>query len=369
MYEIVKEQLNERQLLHKLDQYPGLIPVGLDLVERQLIWRDLDRYHPYEGFFRNTIKSVDSLQPLVSKRPQIDYFTTDIDVLHNAAIVRDSIYPSGFIFHMARCGSTLLAKSLARSRTNLVLSEAAPHNLIWPYLGDHDLATIEPNATNMQLFTNLVLAMGRRRVAEHQHHFIKFTSVDLLLIEFIMTAFPTVPAIFLYRDPAEVLVSLLTRGRAGWAAQQDSAWGRLIATKANTTHDNETLTFLGAALRSFLSCALEANVSRLHYLHYRQLTPENLPRILAAFNLNYPDKEVEKMKTQFSHYSKADYRATPFEPDSEKKQKAVTVELSAQSSQQLDPLYAQLVRSPRNLIPLLNLCGNECSVNPNDNLS
>ncbi len=347
MFEIVKHPLNERQLLHELEQRRGLIPIGLNLEERQLIWRDLDHYHPYEGFFRNTIKSINALQPLVTKQTQIDYFTTDVAVLHSSAVVRDSIYPSGFIFHMGRCGSTLLAKALARSRSNLIFSEAAPHNMIWPYLGGQQLAAIEKSDANLNLYRNLILAMGRRRLPAHRYHFIKFTSFDVLFLDFILTAFPTVSVIFLYREPAEVLVSLLAR-EASWVRYKDAAWGRFIAgTDTFTTSD--TLTFFSNALRNFMSTALESKAQGVYYLNYSQLTADNLPTILTVFDVDYSDAELTQMQSQFGRYSKADFSTVPFVADKSQKQRAQTPEMSELVSRQLEPLYMQLAQSRRNI--------------------
>ena len=48
---------------------------------------------------------------------------TPIEAL--AALPR-GLAPSGFVFHMSRCGSTLCAQALARDPSNIVLSEPGP---------------------------------------------------------------------------------------------------------------------------------------------------------------------------------------------------------------------------------------------------
>ena len=42
---------------------------------------------------------------------------------------------AGFIFHMSRCGSTLLSQALAAFESNIVVSEAAPLRSILPAAG------------------------------------------------------------------------------------------------------------------------------------------------------------------------------------------------------------------------------------------
>ena len=51
---------------------------------------------------------------------------TPIDALLEWQERSPAVPPSGFIFHMSRCGSTLAARMLAASPRNIVLSEADP---------------------------------------------------------------------------------------------------------------------------------------------------------------------------------------------------------------------------------------------------
>ncbi len=324
-----------------------MIPVKIDLDLGQLIWRDLGRYHPYEGFFRKTLQTIDSLQTTLATQPEAEYFTTEIDVLSSTDVTKDSIYPSGFIFHLGRCGSTLLAKALMRSRTNLVFGEAGPHNAIWPYLGKQDLISIDWTDDTQCIYRNLILAMGRKRLPSYKYHFIKFTSFDILFIHFIMAAFPDVPALFIYREPAEVLVSLHQRN-ANWLRHQNSAWGRFISGTDSTNDD--TLIYFCNALQNSMQSALGGAKLGLHYLDYRLLTKENFPKILSVFDVHYSDKTLTQMQFQFKRYSKNDFRAVPFASDKQEKQQALTPEIVAAASQQLDPLYEQLRASSQNII-------------------
>ncbi len=348
MYEIIKHSLNHQQFLHQWEQCPGLIPIGIELEQQQLVWRDMGHYHPYEGFFRKTLQSFNTMQTQMNRRSQVDYFTTDIKVLHDDAVVRDSLYPSGFIFHMGRCGSTLLVKALSQSRSNLVISEAAPHNLIWPYLGGEQIASIEKSVTNLTLYRNLILAMGRKRRPEYQYHFIKFTSFDILFFDFIRAAFPSVPALFIYRDPVEVLASLLKK-EASWLAHKDSAWGHFIMGKELNANCS-TETFFSNALQHSMLTALQSETQGLRYLNYQQLTVDNLPTILTALNISYTDKDLVQAQNEFTRYSKADYRCIPFQSDNVQKQQVLSSENSTLMSQQLHPLYTRLVQSSRNIV-------------------
>ena len=344
--------LGAEQLAARLDSIPGLIPVRIDLEQGKLLWRDLGRYHLYEGFFKNSMAALDGLQSI--RRPGVptEYWVTDVEVLLDPDILRQSIPPSGFIFHMGRCGSTLLAKSLARSRSNLVFGEANPHQQFWAYLsgsgsGSGSL-TVARTQRNLNLYRRLVLAMGRRRLDSYRRHFCKFTSFDTLFIDFIMTAFPNTPAIYLYRDPAEVLVSYW-RKKAGWLGYQGTPWGDFMAGPDATGQGDEP-TYFSEVIRNCFMTVLRCDAPNLRFLHYDALRVENLPAIWSWLGVDYPSQDRLLMQDQFGRYSKSDFISVPFRPDRENKRKALTAEARALSERHLAPLYDRLSASPRNLV-------------------
>jgi len=114
--------------------------------------------------------------------------------------------PTGFIFHMSRCGSTLVAQMLAALPQNIVLSEAPPIDAV---LDTKYRAADVSDEMRLAWLRWLVSAMTYRRRAVEQHAFIKFDCWHILDLPLIRRAFPKVPWIFLYREPVEVLTSQL----------------------------------------------------------------------------------------------------------------------------------------------------------------
>src|ERR1043166_3127673 len=49
---------------------------------------------------------------------------TSVEVLREIYEQRRGLEPAGFIFHMSRCGSTLISQMLAAVKRNIVISEA-----------------------------------------------------------------------------------------------------------------------------------------------------------------------------------------------------------------------------------------------------
>lgn len=114
-----------------------------------------------------------------------------------------SIAPDGFIFHMSRCGSTLVAQMLAATAEHIVISEAPPL----------DAAVRQAQAgcgmsmdERVRLLRAMVAALGRTG-EKAARYFVKLDSWHTLALPLFRRAFPETPWVFLYRDPVEVMVS------------------------------------------------------------------------------------------------------------------------------------------------------------------
>jgi hypothetical protein len=108
--------------------------------------------------------------------------------------------PDGFIFHMSRCGSTLVARMLAALPGTALVSEAAPLDAIVRLA----LGADWPEARGIAALRAMVGALGGRPSARYV---VKLNSWHALALPLFRLAFPDVPWLFLYRDPAEILAS------------------------------------------------------------------------------------------------------------------------------------------------------------------
>jgi hypothetical protein len=290
---------------------PGLIPVHLDAVRRRALWMDLSGYHCYDGSFRRSLAAYATILAGARHPSEPWQCESSLDFLRSAAYGADCISPSGFIFHAGRCGSTLLAKVLARSQEHMVFGEGGPHNQIWDVIsGDRHSAPV--------LFRNLLLQTGRRRLPSYRAHIVKFTSFNVLQFEVIRAAFPEVPALFLFRKPAQILASY-RRGNPGWM-------GRDIGV-GTIWHSAE------AAVASFFQAALGAG-RNLACLDYADLTPETLTGVLDYFRLDPCTEDLALMRGEFRWDAKAN-RMWSTEP-------AADPESEFPVSRELQELYKEL---------------------------
>jgi hypothetical protein len=118
------------------------------------------------------------------------------------------LQPSGFVFHMSRCGSTLVSQMLAALASNLVVSEASPIDAVvqaahwWPDLDE---------TRHAAWLTSIVGAFGQQRGGDERRYFVKLDCWHTLALPLFRRAFPAVPWVFLYRDPIEVLASQVSQ--------------------------------------------------------------------------------------------------------------------------------------------------------------
>ena len=286
--------LSQRDILTELGMRDGLIPINLDLAQRRILWADLTKYHCYHGFFHDALNSWAAI-----RGASLDTFTSSLDILESIRIP-NSLAPTGFIFHAGRCGSTLLAQVLARSRENIVFGEAAPHNQIWNRPGGVDSIHGSSCQTGAEAIVwNLFLAMGRRRLPSYRSHIVKFTSFNILRFRQIRAAFPGVPALFLFREPGEMLESYF-HSRPAWMGREQGI-GVTPATPF-------------AAVDAFFRAALSICDPDFRCLDYARLTPESMPQILTFLRLNPNSGEQKLMQSGFSWDAKSGSIPRPFVP-------------------------------------------------------
>ena len=125
--------------------------------------------------------------------------------------VADSIQglaPTGFIFHMSRCGSTLIAQMLAALDRAVVISEAAAiDEVIQAGLSLPELSCHE----QIRWLRQVVTGLGQRHTGGESLYFLKLDSWHIHRLPLIREAFPGVPWIFVSRNAEEVIASQLRR--------------------------------------------------------------------------------------------------------------------------------------------------------------
>lgn len=129
---------------------------------------------------------------------------TSLTTLIDAAPVQMAV-PDGLIFHLSRCGSTLVAQMLAAIPGATIVSEPPPlDGVIQLIQANPDL----PTTAAIALLRAMAGALGRPDNDGATGPFvIKLDSWHSRALPLLRQAFPDAPWIFLYREPIDILVS------------------------------------------------------------------------------------------------------------------------------------------------------------------
>jgi hypothetical protein len=245
--------------------------------------------------------------------------------------------PTGFIFHMSRCGSTLIAQMLAALPQNVVISEAGPVDAV---LRAHLHVPGVTADERMRWLQWIVSALGRRRDEQAAHYFIKFDAWHTIDLPLIARAFPGVPWVFVARAPTEVIVSHLKRRGAHtlpWVVEPQ-LFGLDKETAVETPPAEYCARVLAAICRAALAHYHSAGAGLI--LDYRQLPGAIESHLLDFFRVSYTEAERQLMRrtAQFD----AKNPALNFTADTDAKRRAATAEVQQAAARWLDQLYLQL---------------------------
>lgn len=253
----------------------GWLPIGVDWRHGrpEIDWCLARCERLREPFFEDTVRRLVA-------RPFNKVFRrrTDVESLESWAERRPGLIPNGFIFHMSRCGSTLAAQMLAARSDSVVLSEPAPFDSM---LRSKDNRAAIAEDQRILWLRALISAMGQPRTGGERYFFVKFDCWHTLSLPLIRRAFPSVPLVFLYREPREVLAShLRQRGVQTVAGLLDSRLFGIDRAAAVTMSAAEYCARVLGAI-----CAAAACDRSLWLVNYRQLPGALFETILPRFGV------------------------------------------------------------------------------------
>jgi hypothetical protein len=265
-------------------------------------WADLSEERFVEPFFDETVArwmSGPQAKPLVR---------TGLDALV-ALDSEPTLEPAGMIFHLSRCGSTLVSRLLCTVPGVVVLAEPAPLNALLRL--DHSLVD---DATLARLVRLVVRALGRRRHADERRLVLKCTSWNIRRRAVLAAAFPDTPWIWVQRDPVHVVASLLAEP-PGWLGLQARPLGaaRLFGLDPATVLAMSPIEFAARVLGSMLDAAAADPDGRL-LVDYADLPAAVWQRVAPHFGLQADAATADGMLEQSRFYSK-DSRSRVFTGD------------------------------------------------------
>ena len=157
------------------------------------------------------------------------------------------------------------------------------------------------------------------------------------------------PAMFLYRDPVEVVASTLRDTTAVLWAKGKRQAGFLTGLDWRETVEMRDVEYLAHCFARYFEMA-ERNSGRISPLNYVDITPDNFPAILErGLRFDPGADELALMLEQFQYYSKDDSNEQRFKFDSVEKRASITEADKALIDDLCRDLIEKLDRNPTNL--------------------
>ena len=322
----------------------GFDPQPTVIREALVRWMEFGSTPLAEPFLYHTIDRLQNAQPRARE------IETDLETLLRVGSRLPPVRPAGFIFHVSRCGSTLIANALKTSDRALVVSESRPvTHLLRPRseaVGAY--LTGRWDETRRALLNSLFSLFAHYRLGQAEPLVIKFMSINILCLRLVRSYWPDVPCVVVIRDPVEVMVSSLPGG--GWMsfkqrpeqAREMFGWPEESRTSADMTDEE----FAARVLGRYCASALEAVDDKCMVVDYVELNPGRMRDIASFFGIELPAGE-ERFHEVFSSYAKDPKKTARFKDDRELKQRRASVLVRSAANRWAMDSYSELRKRTR----------------------
>lgn len=237
--------------------------------------------HPYNSGYLSVVSSLDWI---IEMAPTVQ-----------------SVAPSAFIFHVSRCGSTLLSQLLSLNQRHIVLSEAP---LLDHILRLSLLTKNRPVQQQEQLFQAVLRLLSQPRSGQETHLFVKLDSWHLMLHETIRRLFPTTPFILLYRSPDEVVQS--HRKRRGMQAIPGLIAPEFFGFTTDQIAGIDLDVYMATILHRYFETMIQVTETDPNclLLNYQAAGMSMMRELIAFLNLNPTEAEYAAMVHRCGYHGK-----------------------------------------------------------------
>ncbi len=266
----------------------GWTPVHVAVGQSRIDWAML-RDPPAHAFFEHDAD-------IAMRRPFNALFArrTPIDVLDAFAAQPNAAAPAGFLFHMSRAGSTLIARMLAQIPSVIVLPEPQPFDGVLRRYA-RDPSDVDAAVRALRGLAQ-AFADGERRIV------VKLHAWHVLALPLLRRAFPGVPWAFAAREPRAVLRSQqrepgpeVIAGTIPPAALGTAALPQ-AASVAAVPGERDAADYRARVIAAFCTAALRhADDPRAVFVDYEQLPAAVAWRIAPVFGVDVAPNDRERM--------------------------------------------------------------------------
>ncbi|MGZ4068219.1 MAG: sulfotransferase family protein, partial [Bacteroidia bacterium] len=239
------------------------------------------RSHPYNSAKFRSVSSLDSMIEWSGLLPEI----------HRPA----------FIFHVSRCGSTLVSQLIGLDEKYTVLSEVPLFDELLRV--SHKLNNIDERRQK-KLFQAAVKFVGQSRTGSGDHLFIKTDSWHICFHKRLRQFYPDAPFFLLYRSPDEVVYShqKLRGMQAVPGLIEPEIFGLDKKEIKDLTLDAYTARVLENYLLLFEKVAAQDKLARL--FDYRDGAMDIMMNMGKYLKINWGEGHIENMHKRVGFHSK-----------------------------------------------------------------
>lgn len=326
----------------------GWLPVGIGFESSGVTarWLEFRASELVEPFFQQTIRR------LRMRRPPVREQVSDVKALVDYADGLPSVPPAVVIFHVSRCGSTLLVNALKTGDRVVALSEARPISALSSPVLVRKLAGHDRSLQGRRRLLDSVVQLFAHDSGQAPKVVIKCNAVSVLEISQMRAVWPAVPFVVVIRNPIEVIVSNLA-GPASWVrgrhiapgSQSVFGWsGREVARMS----DEE---YCARGLGCFYEAIGTQIDDRCQLVDYGDLDPARVRALAEWCGIALPPADSESFARAFAGYAKDPTGQRMFEPDKERKQREASASLVAVVGRWAQEQYEMLQRGTPVVFP------------------
>ena len=201
------------------------------------------------------------------------------------------------IFHVSRCGSTMISQSLATSSENVMISEAP---IIDEILRNDNIDSHKKTV----LLKAVMTLLGQKRFAEQKHLIIKLDAWHIFNAYFLRSIFPEIPFALLYRNPIEVLKS--HQKLAGMHMIPNLLPANVFGITDKEMGEISLYQYGALVLEKYFQEFLDFYKSdqKVTKLDYNKGMKNVIEKFISFIHVDYSDAELEKMYERLNKHSK-----------------------------------------------------------------
>jgi len=208
-----------------------------------------------------------------------------------------SVELKSLVFHVSRCGSTMLSQSLATSSENIMISEAP----IIDQILRSDLFSLEKKSL---LIKSVMQLLGQKRFPQQQHLIVKLDAWHIFKASYLRSIFPDIPFALLYRNPTEVLKS--HQKMMGMHMVPNVLPSEIFGISVKEVHDLSFQQYGGLVLEKYFQGFLDfyKTDQNVVMLNYNDGMKAVIEKFIGFIKMDYSNDELEKIYDRLKRHSK-----------------------------------------------------------------